>query len=170
MVEHPAARALTGYLLVRGGVHQIAYARAIEHLTGADLRKMFPTPRIPTDKIPECRPHIERGDHLCLYRFSPADYQELPAVFSGPNPETGEELVVFEEAPEGAPPRDLPPQPAVFAPDYAPEEIAEIAEKLRQRAGLPKEPTGMVADLQQAAKRSTRKAGGRSRAKTGSRK
>jgi len=48
MVEHPAARALTGYLLVRGGVHQIAYARAIEKLTGADLKKMFPTPRIPT--------------------------------------------------------------------------------------------------------------------------
>jgi manganese catalase len=31
MVDHPAARALTGYLLVRGGVHQIAYARATEH-------------------------------------------------------------------------------------------------------------------------------------------
>ena len=30
MVEHPAARALTGYLLVRGGVHQVAYARAVE--------------------------------------------------------------------------------------------------------------------------------------------
>lgn len=39
MVEHPAARALTGYLLVRGGVHQIAYARAIEKLTGADLKR-----------------------------------------------------------------------------------------------------------------------------------
>src|SRR5918999_2518937 len=46
-------RALTGYLLVRGGVHQIAYARAIENLTGAELTKMFPTPRIPTDRIPE---------------------------------------------------------------------------------------------------------------------
>jgi Mn-containing catalase len=168
MVEHPAARALTGYLLVRGGVHQIAYARAIEHLTGADLRKMFPTPRIPTDKIPECKPHIERGDHLRLYRFSPEDYRELPAVFNGPNPETDEELVVFEEAPEGVPPHDLPPQPAVFAPDYAPEEISEIAEKLRQQAGLPKDPTGMVADLQKAAKRSTRKSS--SRSKTGSRK
>ena len=32
MVEHPAARALTGYLLVRGGVHQVAYARALENL------------------------------------------------------------------------------------------------------------------------------------------
>ena len=35
-VDHPAARALTGYLLVRGGVHQVAYARALENLTGAE--------------------------------------------------------------------------------------------------------------------------------------
>ncbi|HSJ94719.1 MAG TPA: manganese catalase family protein, partial [Gaiellaceae bacterium] len=163
MVDHPAARALTGYLLVRGGVHQVAYARALENLTGADLMKLFPTPRIPTDKIPECRPHIDRGDHLRLYRFSPDDYQELAAVFNGPHPETGEELVVIEEAPEGVPPRDLPPQPAVFAPDYAPEEIAEIAAKLRQAAGLPKEPTGLVADLKAQTKRSTKKATARSR-------
>ena len=166
MVEHPAARALTGYLLVRGGVHQIAYARAIEKLTGADLKKMFPTPRIATDKIPECKPHIERGDHLRLYRFSPEDFQELPAVFNGPNPETGEDLVVFEQAPEGVPPRDLPPQPAVFAPDYAPEEISEIATKLRQQAGLPKEPTGLVADLKEATKRSTKTATSRSKARS----
>jgi manganese catalase len=166
MVEHPAARALTGYLLVRGGVHQIAYARAIENLTGADLTKMFPTPRIPTDKIPECKPHIARGDHLRLYRFSPNDYQELAAVFNGTNPETGEDLVVADEAPEGVPPRDLPPQPAVFAPDYAPEEIAEIATKLRQTAGLPKEPTGLVADLEAQTKRSTKKATSSSKARS----
>jgi Mn-containing catalase len=146
MVEHPAARALTGYLLVRGGVHQIAYARAVEHLTGADLSKLFPTPRIPTDKIPECKPHIERGDHLRLYRFSPEDYHELAAVFNGPSPETGEDLVVIDEAPEGEPANDLPAQPAVFAPDYAPEEIKEIAQKLRKQAGLPDEPTGEVAN------------------------
>ena len=104
MVDHPAARALTGYLLVRGGVHQVAYARALENLTGADLMKLFPSPRIPTDKIPECQPHIKRGEHLKLYRFSPEDFQEIKAVFNGPHPETGEELVVAEEVhPEGAP-------------------------------------------------------------------
>jgi Mn-containing catalase len=145
-VDHPAARALTGYLLVRGGVHQVAYARAVEKLTGADLTKMFPAPRIATDKIPECRPHIERGEHLKLYRFSPEDYREIIAVFNGPHPETGEDLVVVDEAPDGVPPHDLPAQPAVFAPDYAPEEIAEIAQKLREAAGLPKEPTGVVAN------------------------
>lgn len=41
---------------------------------------------------------------------------------------------------------DLPAQPTVFAPDYAPEEIAEIAQKLRTGAGLPDEPIGEVAN------------------------
>jgi Mn-containing catalase len=146
MVDHPAARALTGYLLVRGGVHQVAYARALERLTGVDLMKLFPSPRIPTEKIPECQPHIQRGEHLKLYRFSPGDYHEIAAVFNGPHPETGEELHIAEEVqPEGAPPFDLPPQPAVFAPGPQPEEIAQIATRLRQAAGLPAEPTGVVA-------------------------
>jgi manganese catalase len=144
MVDHPAARALTGYLLVRGGVHQVAYARAVERLTGADLMKLFPSPRIPTDTIPECQPHIAKGEHTKLYRFSPSDYLELSAVFNGPHPETGDELVVVDEAPEGVPPFDLPAQEGVFAPDYAPEEIAEIAKRLRNAAGLSDEPTGVV--------------------------
>jgi Mn-containing catalase len=126
-------------------VHQVAYARAIENLTGANLTRMFPTPRIATEKIPECRPHIERGDHRRLYRFSPEDYRELTAVFNGKHPETGEELEVFAGPPEGALPNDLPPQPMAFVPDPHPEEIAEIARRLREQAGLPKEPTGDVA-------------------------
>ena len=146
MVDHPAARALTGYLLVRGGVHQVAYARALEKLTGADLMKLFPSPRIPTDKIPECQPHIKRGEHLKLYRFSPEDFQEIKAVFNGPHPETGEELTIAEEVhPDGAPAYDLPAQPAVFAPGPDPEMLAEVSAKLRKAAGLPKKPTGVVA-------------------------
>jgi Mn-containing catalase len=135
-VDHPVARALTGYLLVRGGVHQVAYARALELLTGVDLSKGFPAPRIPTDKIPECKPHLERGSHLTLYRFSPDDYKEVVAVFKGKHPETGEELRVEDSAPEGFPWPEAPPEEDVFAPDYAPDEIAEIAKKLRKEAGL----------------------------------
>jgi Mn-containing catalase len=144
MVEHPAAKALTGYLLVRGGVHQVAYARAIENLTGADLTKMFPTPRIETAKIPECQPHIQRGDHKRLYRFSPDDSRELTAVFNGVHPETGDELEVVDGPPEGAAPNDLPPQAKAFVPDPHPEEIAEIATRLRTAAGLPKEASGEI--------------------------
>ena len=146
MVDHPAARALTGYLLCRGGVHQVAYARALENLTGADMMKLFPSPRIPTEKIPECQPHIAKGEHLKLYRFSPSDYLELAAVFNGPHPETGEDLQVIDEAPEGFPPMDLPSQPDVFAPDYAPEEISEIAARLRKAAGMSEQPSGVVAN------------------------
>ncbi|MBE2316206.1 manganese catalase family protein [Solirubrobacter sp. CPCC 204708] len=146
MCDHPAARALTGYLLVRGGVHQVAYARALEKLTGANMSKLFPTPRIETAKIPECAPHLEAGEHLKLYRFSPEDYREIVAVFNGPHPETGEDLQVIDHAPEGFPPQDLPPETDVFAPDYAPEEIAEIAQKLRKAAGLPDKVTGVVAN------------------------
>ena len=146
MCDHPAARALTGYLLVRGGVHQVAYARAVELLTGADLSKMVPSPRIPTDKIPESKKHMDKGSHTKLYRFSPSDHLELAAVFNGPRPETGAPLEVVDEPPEGFPMHDLPNQQAVFAPDYAPEEIREIADKLRKKAGLPDEPTAVYAD------------------------
>ena len=147
MVEHPAARALTGYLLVRGGVHQLAYARALENLTGAKMEKLFPSPDIPTDKIPECRPHIERGDHARLYRFSPEDFVEMGAVFNGRHPETGDELEVVDEDTSKRPfPRDLPPQPAVFAPAWSPQDVEDAAQRLREQAGLPKEPTGNVAD------------------------
>ena len=70
----------------------------------------------------------------------------IVAVFNGPHPETGEDLEVVDRPPEGALPQDLPSQPAVFAPDYAPEEISEIAQKLRKAAGLPDEPIGEVAN------------------------
>jgi Mn-containing catalase len=132
---------------VRGGVHQVAYARALENLTGANLMKLFPSPYIPTDKIPECRPHIERGEHLKLYRFSQDDFLELGAVFNGPHPETGEELHIADEIhPEGAPANDLPSQPAVFAPGADPDMIADVVARLRKSAGLPAKVTGVVAN------------------------
>jgi hypothetical protein len=93
-------------------------------------------PRIPTEKIPECRPHLERGSHLTLYRFTPDDYKELVAVFKGTHPETGEELRVEHPAPEGFAWPEEPAEEDVFAPDYAPSEIAEIAQKLRRQAGF----------------------------------
>jgi hypothetical protein len=56
------------------------------------------------------------------------------------------ELVVVDEAPEGELPNDLPPHAAAFAPDDDPEEIAEIARKLRSAAGLGDEPLGKVSN------------------------
>ena len=48
--------------------------------------------------------------------------------------------------PEGALAYDLPAQPAVFAPGPEIGEIEEIAAKLRKAAGLPKQPSGEVAN------------------------
>src|ERR1700710_1322288 len=168
MVEHPAARALTGFLLVRGGVHQIAYARALENLTGANLMKLFPAPYIPTDKIPECRPHIKAGLHKCLYRFSQDDFLELAAVFNGPHPETGEELVIADEIhPDGAPANDLPAKRAVFAQGADSDMIADIGKRLRKDAGLPSKVTGVVANPA-SANGTAAKTGGKAAARTSS--
>ena len=52
MVDHPAARALTGYLLVRGGVHQVAYARALENLTGRRHDEALPVSEDPDRQDP----------------------------------------------------------------------------------------------------------------------
>ena len=138
MVEHPAARALTGYLLVRGGVHQVAYARALENLTGADLMKLFPVAADPDRQDPRVpAPHQARRASQALSLLAQR-LPEIKAVFNGPHPETGEDLFVAEEAhPAGAPPFDLPSQEAVFAPGPDPEMLAEVSAKLRKAAGLP---------------------------------
>ena len=137
LVDHPTARALTGYLLVRGGVHQVAYARALELLTGVDAHEGLPVAADPDGaRSPSASRTWSKGSHLTLYRFSPEDYKEVVAVFKGKHPETGEELKVEDSAPDGFPWPEAPAQPDVFAPDYAPDEIAEIAQKLRKDAGL----------------------------------
>ena len=135
LVDHPVARALTGYLLVRGGVHQAAYARALELITGADLTKAFPAPRIPTEKIPECRPHLEQGPHLTLYRFSLRTTRRSSPSSRARTPRRAR--TSWSRAPRRtASPGPSAAQPDVFAPDYAPDEIAEIAQKLRKEAGF----------------------------------
>ena len=38
---------MVGFLLVRGGVHIVVYARALEKLTGADIGKLCPSQTFP---------------------------------------------------------------------------------------------------------------------------
>ena len=134
MTSNPVAREMIGYLLVRGGVHQLAWARALEELSGVHIPQMLPMPNIPTAKIPESKKLIDRGEHLKIYRFSTDDFKNLAAVWNGVHPEEGQELQVVDAYPEGAdlaPLADLTP---AFVPDYAPEEIIEIAQKLTKKA------------------------------------
>ena len=130
MVDDPTAREMVGYLLVRGGVHIVAYARALEKLTGADLGKLFPIPDISNKQFPEARKWEERGLHRILYRFSPEDYLELAKVWNGPHPEDGSELKVEDAIPTGAPPHNLPEEPQLTAPGLDPAFLQEAAKRL----------------------------------------
>src|SRR3712207_5432681 len=58
--DHPIARRMLGYLFVRGGVHALAYAKALEELTGADVKKLLPIPALPDAEFKEARPFIDR--------------------------------------------------------------------------------------------------------------
>jgi Mn-containing catalase len=88
LTNHPIARQMLGYLLVRGGVHQVAYAKALEELTGVEVPKMLNIPNISNSKFPETRQWEERGLHRVLYRFSEDDYQDVEQVWRGTIPRT----------------------------------------------------------------------------------
>ncbi|MFN8541342.1 MAG: manganese catalase family protein [Thermomicrobiales bacterium] len=130
MVDDPAARAAVGYLLVRGGVHVVAYARALEVLTGADLSKLFPIPDLSNKKFPEAKKLEDQGLHRIMYRFSPSDYTRLGEVWRGPHPEDGGELVVVDGIPEGFDPPELPEEPQLTAPGLDPAFLAEAAKRV----------------------------------------
>ncbi len=53
MVDDPVAREMVGYLLVRGGTHIVAYAKALEALSGVDVGKLLPIPDISNKRFPE---------------------------------------------------------------------------------------------------------------------
>jgi Mn-containing catalase len=137
-VSDPTSREICGYLLVRGGVHAHAYALAIKKLTGVDITKMLPTPNINLDRIPESQKYLAEGEHRRLYRFSPDDYSEMKGVWGGgekalPSDPPGN-LEVVDGAPEGGRIPDLEGVPSAFTPDYAPEEMFEIASKLYKKS------------------------------------
>lgn len=137
-LSDPTGREVCAYLLVRGSVHAHAYALAIKKLTGVELEKMLPTPNIPLGNIPECQKYLAEGSHRRLYTFSPSDYAEIRSVWANgeealPDDPPGE-LEVVEGMPDGGKIQELVGEPSAFTPDYAPEEMFEIAEKLYQKS------------------------------------
>lgn len=131
MVDDPTARETVGYLLVRGGVHIVAYAKALEKISGADVTKLLPIPDVSNKQFPEARKHEEKGLHRILYRMSPEDYRRAGEVWTGAHPEDGQPLEFRDGPPEGAPVPDLEEEPQLTAPG-APEPgmIAEFAKKI----------------------------------------
>ncbi|MBX9930649.1 MAG: manganese catalase family protein [Methylobacterium sp.] len=136
-LSDPTGREVCGYLLVRGSVHAHAYALALKKLTGVEIEKMLPTPNIVLDKIPECQKYLQEGSHRRLYRFSPDDYKEAAGVWSNDEVALAGDppgnLEIVDGHPEGGKIPELDGNYGAFAPDYAPEEIFEIASKLYKK-------------------------------------
>lgn len=135
-LSDPTGREVCGYLLVRGSVHAHSYALAIKKLTGVAIEEMLPTPNIPLGNIPECQKYLQSGSHSRLYTFSPSDYSEIAGIWEGQTlpSDPPRELEVVEGMPEGGKIHQLTGVPSAFTPDYAPEEMFEIAEKLHKKS------------------------------------
>jgi Mn-containing catalase len=128
--DNPIARKMLGYLFVRGGVHALAYGKALNELTGVEVEKLLPLPKIPNSDFEDAQEFERQGSHRTLYRFSPEDFKDIAAIWKGTHPEDGGELVVQDGPPEGGGPADPPEEPSVFAPGRNSEELAEIAQRL----------------------------------------
>jgi Mn-containing catalase len=132
-VDDATARACVGFLLVRGGVHIVAYAKALEKLTGVDVGKLLPIPDISNKRFPEAAKHEARGLHRILYQFSPEDYPRAGEIWNGQHPEDGSELEVQVGGPEGFDPPDVDAEPQLTAPigpDIDPEMFQDVAARL----------------------------------------
>jgi Mn-containing catalase len=132
MVSDPTAREMVGFLLVRGGVHIVAYAKALEKISGVDVSKLVPIPDISNRKFPEARRWEERGLHQVLFRWSQDDFREIDKIWNGAHPEDGTQLKVEDGMPEGAPPPDLDAEPQLsspLGPDIDTEMFADVARR-----------------------------------------
>jgi Mn-containing catalase len=135
MTKDPAAREMLGYLFVRGGVHAVAYGKALEKLTGVRMNDMLPLPKIGNEVFPEAKKYMDGGIHTKLYRMSPADYNNIGAIWNGPHPDGGECVVTDGPPMETAGNHvELAGIGSAFAPEYHPEEVFEMAQKLYKKA------------------------------------
>ncbi len=128
MVDNPVAREMVGYLLVRGGTHIVAYAKAFEELTGVNVGKCFRSPISATS--------ISRGPKARRTRpasHEPERLQRDGSIWTGPHPEDGSPLEVIDGPPEGFTPPNLDAEPQLTAPvgpDMDPGMLEDVAKKL----------------------------------------
>jgi Mn-containing catalase len=116
MVDDPVAREMVGYLLVRGGVHIVAYAKALEALSGVNVGKLLPMPDISNKRFPEAKKHEEKGLHQVMYRMSPDDYRQISQIWKGAHPKDESELRVVDGPPDGGPVPEHPEEPQLTSP------------------------------------------------------
>ncbi len=84
---------------------------------------------------------MEENSHLKLYRFTQGEYSEAATIWNGTAPAdytegigTTDQFEFVDAPPEGGDLSHLAGIASSFAPNYAPEEIMEIATKLYDRS------------------------------------
>ncbi|UOE92600.1 manganese catalase family protein [Alkalihalobacillus sp. LMS39] len=136
MTDNPVAREMIGYLLVRGGVHVVAYAKALEVMTGADVTKMIPIPNLDNAAFETTRKFEAQGIHRKLYTWSETDYRDIDKIWKGTHPEDGSPVEVIIGSPEGVPVPDFEEVPEEFAPGVSEEDFMEIYKRLQGYANM----------------------------------
>ncbi len=110
MTDAPVAREMIGYLLVRGGMHIVAYAKALEILTGVDVTRMLPIPSLTTPNLimPE---NTSNKDWITFFTLG-VNMTTATSTESGEgNPETGAPLSVVRSDARRSPMPDLEKKP-----------------------------------------------------------
>jgi len=119
------------FLFASERVHIVAYAKALEVLTGVNLKPMFPIPDLDNSKFPEAKKLEDEDLHRIMFRWSPKDFTEIGQIWKGEHPIDGSQLIVADEdMPEGFDPPDLDEEPQLNAPGVEPEFLAEVAKRL----------------------------------------
>lgn len=134
--DHPAAREVVGFLLVRGGVHVVAYAKALEIATGVNVTKLVPVPSLSNKSFNEARKYEEKGVHTRLYTHSTEDFKAIDQIWKGTHPEDGLPLEVIHGFPQGVPVPEYPELDEEFAPGISQEDFKEIAKRLKMAGNI----------------------------------
>jgi Mn-containing catalase len=121
---------MLGYLFTRGGVHAHAYALALEKLTGVQMKKMLPVPKIADVEIPESKPFIGEGSHRRLSRFCPEDFKEVAVTWQGDALDSSGPLEVIDGPPTGGPQYEMEGVSEAFIAECHPKEVFEMAKDL----------------------------------------
>jgi len=132
LTDHPVAKEVLGYLLVRGRAHIVAFAKALEMATGVDYSKIVPIPKIDHCVMNEMIKYEELGYGHILYTWNDiGDYTDIIKIWKGHHPITGQKLIIKEGVPEDG---SLVPTFDDLSDNYAPgiglEDFHAIAKRL----------------------------------------
>ena len=101
--------------------------------SGLAIEKVLPVPKIELGRIPECQKYLVEGRHRMLYTNGPSDCRRWRASGATAKPRcrvTRQGSSRWSRVSDGGSIPDLNGLASALAPEYAPEEMFEVAQKL----------------------------------------